>query len=128
MATRCSGSSIFAPCALCGFTDTETREHHHALDSIEIGHHVQCLGCGATLTLVDYDYATDIGHGYQWEATPPHRAWNLTALELRAYLLERGLGEPNTVALLEAAVALVAAEMERDEARALPRGQEATNG
>lgn len=66
MTHRNSHSAFYAACAACGSDDTETGADWSTL---EVGTtRIPCVDCGATLTLVDYDYATDTGHAYQWEA------------------------------------------------------------
>lgn len=67
MTHRNSGSAFHAACAACGSDDTELPSPRQWNDP-PMGTRVDCIDCGATLTLVDYDYATDTGHAYQWEA------------------------------------------------------------
>lgn len=64
-----SGSSMWAPCACCGFEDTEVRLG--PCESLDEGERVTCEACLATLTVVQTDYCTDEGASWGWEATAP---------------------------------------------------------
>ena len=77
-----SDCSIWAPCGLCGFTDTEAPEHcPGSYEGLSFGATVECDDCGALLTFVDFDHWDDLGSAYTWEASPPSPAATWAAIQ-----------------------------------------------